>query len=85
MIFVFLIWFYVVCLLFVFGPSNSILIAFGTSTNRYDIVGLDNRASESCDGIEASVERVRNILMQENQLGEFAINLSTYFIFVIYL
>lgn len=36
---------------------------------RYDIVGLDDRASESCDGIEASVDRVRALLAQERSLG----------------
>lgn len=35
----------------------------------YDIVGLDDRASESCDGIEDSVERIRNILTQEKSIG----------------
>lgn len=32
----------------------------------YDIVGLDDRASESCNGIEASVQRVRDILSSEH-------------------
>jgi predicted esterase len=35
----------------------------------YDIVGLDDRASESCEGIEDSVERVKTILHQERALG----------------
>ena len=39
----------------------------------YDIVGLDDRASESCDGIEASVERVKAILHQEHSLGWFTL------------
>lgn len=35
----------------------------------YDIVGLDDRAGESCEGIDASVERVRGILAAEAALG----------------
>jgi lysophospholipase-2 len=35
----------------------------------YDIVGLDDRAAESCDGIVESVERVRGLLMKEAALG----------------
>jgi lysophospholipase-2 len=35
----------------------------------YDIVGLDDRASESCDGIQNSVSIVREILAGENALG----------------
>lgn len=37
--------------------------------HRYDIVGLDDRASESCIGIESSVERIRSLLQQERTLG----------------
>ncbi len=36
---------------------------------RYDIVGLTDRANESCDGIEASVASVRSILDAEHQAG----------------
>lgn len=36
----------------------------------YDIVGLDDRASESCEGIERSVDRVRALLQHERSLGE---------------
>lgn len=36
----------------------------------YDIVGLDDRSSESCDGIEASVERIKTILHNEKNLGK---------------
>ena len=35
----------------------------------YDIVGLDERAGESCEGIDASVSRVRGILAAEAELG----------------
>ena len=35
----------------------------------YDIVGLDERAGESCAGIESSVARVRGLLDAEAQLG----------------
>lgn len=35
----------------------------------YDIVGLDDRASESCEGIDASVARIRSILGAENSAG----------------
>lgn len=35
----------------------------------YDIVGLDDRASESCDGIQQSVERIRSILANEHSNG----------------
>ena len=38
---------------------------------RYDIVGLDDRASESCDGIERSVERIRALLQHERSLGMY--------------
>eukprot|EP00600_Ochromonadales_sp_CCMP1393_P012896 CAMPEP_0175015542 /NCGR_PEP_ID=MMETSP0005-20121125/11245_1 /TAXON_ID=420556 /ORGANISM="Ochromonas sp., Strain CCMP1393" /LENGTH=316 /DNA_ID=CAMNT_0016272547 /DNA_START=329 /DNA_END=1279 /DNA_ORIENTATION=+ len=31
----------------------------------YDITGLDDRASENCDGIDASVARVRQLIEQE--------------------
>jgi lysophospholipase-2 len=34
-------------------------------------VGLDDRASESCDGIEESVERVRQLLAHEHSLGTY--------------
>lgn len=36
---------------------------------RYDIVGLDDRAAESCDGIEESAERIRALLAHEHSLG----------------
>jgi predicted esterase len=35
----------------------------------YDIVGLDERAGESCEGIDKSVERVKGILEAEAALG----------------
>ena len=34
----------------------------------YDIAGLDDRASESCDGIEGSVERIQKLLDREHAL-----------------
>jgi predicted esterase len=43
----------------------------GPGLLRYDIVGLDDRASESCDGIEESVERVRQLLAHEHSLGTY--------------
>ena len=39
----------------------------GQSMNAwYDLVGLDDRASESCDGIDESVNRVRGMLEEEH-------------------
>jgi lysophospholipase-2 len=35
----------------------------------YDIVGIDDRAAESCDGIHDSVERVKTILANEHSNG----------------
>lgn len=35
----------------------------------YDIVGLDDRSAESCEGINASVVRIRDILAAENACG----------------
>lgn len=35
----------------------------------YDIVGLDDRASESCDGIDHSVNTIRDLLAKESALG----------------
>lgn len=35
----------------------------------YDIVGIDDRASESCDGIQQSVERIKAILANEHASG----------------
>lgn len=35
----------------------------------YDIVGLDDRAGESCEGIDNSVDRVRGLLAHEASLG----------------
>jgi len=35
----------------------------------YDIVGLDERAGESCEGIDASVTRIRGLLASEAELG----------------
>lgn len=35
----------------------------------YDIVGLDDKSSDSCDGIEYSVQRIRNIIDAEIAAG----------------
>lgn len=35
----------------------------------YDIVGLDERAGESCEGIESSVSRIQSLLESEAALG----------------
>ncbi len=35
----------------------------------YDIVGLDDRAGESCDGIDASCARIRAMLAAEHAAG----------------
>ena len=35
----------------------------------YDIVGLDDRAGESCEGIEDSITLVRDLMSAENKLG----------------
>jgi predicted esterase len=37
--------------------------------HRYDITGLTDRASESCEGIEDTVSKVRAMLQAENALG----------------
>ena len=36
---------------------------------RYDIVGLSDRESEQCDGIEQSVEKIKALLYTENAAG----------------
>ena len=46
----------------------------------YDIVGLDDRASESCDGIEASVDRIKTILHNEKSLGKRLFSFSACFL-----
>lgn len=35
----------------------------------YDIIGLDDRSGESCDGIDESIEEIRGIMASENALG----------------
>ena len=35
----------------------------------YDIEGLDDRAADSCNGIDESVTKIRNILSSEHSLG----------------
>jgi lysophospholipase-2 len=35
----------------------------------YDIIGLDDRAGESCDGIDESIAEIRGIMAAENALG----------------
>ena len=40
-----------------------------TMTAWYDIVGLDKRSNEHCDGIDVSVARIRKLLEEEHATG----------------
>eukprot|EP00596_Hydrurales_sp_CCMP1899_P002480 CAMPEP_0119038956 /NCGR_PEP_ID=MMETSP1177-20130426/8175_1 /TAXON_ID=2985 /ORGANISM="Ochromonas sp, Strain CCMP1899" /LENGTH=282 /DNA_ID=CAMNT_0007002205 /DNA_START=276 /DNA_END=1124 /DNA_ORIENTATION=- len=52
------------------APQRSVTISGGMPMNAwYDITGLTDRASESCEGIEDTVSRVRSLLQAENALG----------------
>lgn len=52
------------------APTNPVSLNGGMRMNSwYDIVGLDDRASETCDGLEESCEIVRELLQKENDAG----------------
>ena len=52
------------------ASEMSVTLNMGHKMNAwYDIIGLDDRASESCEGIMNSVHRVRQLLDNEGALG----------------
>lgn len=54
------------------AKANPVTLNGGMRMNSwYDIVGLDDRAGERCDGIEDSVRRVRSYLHAENEKVSF--------------
>jgi predicted esterase len=52
------------------APSQPVTLNGGMSMNSwYDIVGLDDRASEAAPGLSESRQIVQDILRRENELG----------------
>lgn len=52
------------------APEQPVTLNGGMRMNAwYDIVGLDDRAAESCDGIDTSVAKIRTVIEGEIALG----------------
>ena len=52
------------------APSSPVTLNGGMVMNSwYDIVGLDDRSTETCDGLEESRNIVTNIIQSEVSLG----------------
>lgn len=52
------------------APSSPVTLNGGMVMNSwYDIVGLDDRATETCDGLDESRDIVQNIIQEEVNAG----------------